>query len=204
MSSHSDETTTNLALSCLCGNVTGALKNAGPATGDHVICHCSDCRRYAHLLDQDARILDANGGSALFAARCASLQLWTGRDSLRCVHLTDKPTLRWYAACCRTPMFNTYANGRIPYLTAIVANLDSERREQVLGPPIGLLSIDQAKSGFGTDPKLFVLRFIFGVLIRMAKDIVSGDRRRSPLFDSRSLAPISKPQRLDPSVTKIA
>jgi hypothetical protein len=31
---------------------------------------------------------------------------------------------------------------------------------------------------------------------RMIKDIVSGDRRRSPLFDTKTLEPIAEPHRL--------
>ncbi|MBV7255680.1 hypothetical protein KCG44_02645 [Pacificimonas sp. WHA3] len=148
-------------------------------------------------------MLDSNGGTALFQTRCARLWIRTGRDDLRCVHLTDKPTLRWYAACCRTPMFNSYATGRVPYLTAFVANLDSDRRAQVLGPPVSLLFAEEATGDVGKVSKFSMPRFILRFVLRMAKDIIGGDRRRSPLFEPQSLRPISPPRRLEASDTKI-
>lgn len=90
-------------------------------------------------------VLDRAGGTALVQVRVDALSLAAGRGSLRAMHLTDRPSLRWYAGCCDTPLFNTYAHGRVPYLSVVSANLDRETRRR-LGPPGFALSTESATS----------------------------------------------------------
>jgi hypothetical protein len=97
----------DLSFSCRCGSVAGILIKPGPSVGDHVVCHCTDCQAFAKRLNAEDRILDLHAGTALYQGRCATMRLLGGRDLLACLHLTQKPTLRWYARCCDTPMFNT-------------------------------------------------------------------------------------------------
>lgn len=186
----------DLEFSCACEMVKGTLCRAGPKAGDHVVCHCTDCQAFARRLGAQGRVLDEAGGTALFQGRCASMKLRQGRDLLACFHLTNKPTLRWYASCCRTPMFNTYANGSIPYITALVANCDPERRNGILGPVIGHLFLDEATGDVSGLPRLSMGRLMSRFFFRMVADIVSGDRKRSELFDAGTLEPISPPERL--------
>jgi hypothetical protein len=156
------------------------------------MCHCTDCQRFAWRLGAQDRILNASGGTALYQTRCARVRLTGGHDLLASLHLTEKPTLRWYAACCRTPMFNTYATGRVPYVTVLVANLDP-RWTGVLGPVTGHLFVDEA-TGPVPGPAMSMTRLLLRFLPRMLADIVSGDRRRCPLFDSSTLQPIAAPE----------
>src|SRR3546814_13709220 len=76
---------------------------------------------------------------------CSSdlLRLDTGRDQLACVHLTDKPMLRWYAACCRLPLFNSHANGKLPFFTAQFVACDPATRDRLIGPPRGHLFLQE-------------------------------------------------------------
>lgn len=185
-----------LPFACRCGAVQGLLVGAGPRAGDHVVCHCTDCQAFARRLGQADRILDANAGTALYQTRCAAMRITTGRDRLACLHLTEKPTLRWYAACCDTPMFNTYRTGRIPYITTLVANCDPQLRDALLGPPIGHLFTTEATGDIAHLTPMSMramMRRFFG---RMVADVLSGDRRRSALFDPRTLAPIATPTRV--------
>ena len=183
----------DLSFSCACGSVTGTLAKAGPGVGDYLVCHCTDCQTFAIRLGAANRILDQHGGTALYLGRCATLRLTTGRDQLACLHLTDKPTLRWYARCCNTPMFNTYRNGRTPYLSVVVANCDQTQRELVLGQPIGHLFTESAygdASHLKRPPMARLWRRLFW---RMIADIVARDRWRSELFDPVTLDPIVVP-----------
>lgn len=172
------------------------LTKVGPAVGDHIVCHCTDCQAFAQHFNADDRILDRNGGTALYQGRCATMRLDTGHDRLGCLHLTHKPTLRWYAGCCGTPMFNTYRNGRIPYITAVVANCDEERREQALGPPIGHLFTEEATGDVRHFTKLSMGKLMRRFFRRMIADVLSGDRKRSALFDAVTLDPIASPERV--------
>jgi hypothetical protein len=109
------------------------------------------------------------------------------------MHLTAKPTLRWYADCCATPMFNTYKTGRIPYVTTLVANCDPDRRESLLGPPIGHLFTEEATGDVSRLKRLSMFKLMRRFSRRMLTDLISGDRRRNPLFDPATLEPIAPP-----------
>ncbi len=182
--------------SCQCGMVTGALTRAGPQSGDHVVCHCTDCQKFASVLGAETRIFGAFRGTALYQGRCAAMSISTGKDKLACLHLTEKPTLRWYAACCNTPMFNTYANSRVPYITTLLANCIPDEVEQHIGPALGHLFLPseaKAKAEFVSMSFAHLMRRFF---IRMIKDLMAGDRKKSVLFDPLTLEPITQPHRL--------
>lgn len=186
----------DLAFACKCGTVSGTLLHVGPDQGDHVICHCTDCQFLAHYLGHAERVLDAHGGTALYQTRCARMRIAAGRDRLACLHLTDKPTLRWYAACCGLPLFNSYANGKIPYITAQLAACDPAARDRLLGPPLGHLFTQDAIGDTVQLPAMSMAALMRRFFPRMIKDIVSGDRRRCDLFDPATLQPVATPHRL--------
>ncbi|MCW0199738.1 DUF6151 family protein [Sphingopyxis sp.] len=182
-----------LPFACECGTVSGTL-TIGPE-GDHVICHCTDCQNLAHYLGHP-RVLDAEGGTALYQTRCARMRLASGRDRLACVHLTDKPTLRWYAGCCRTPLFNTVGTGKLPFITVQLAACDAAARERLLGPPGGHLFVQDAIGDASGLRKMRMATLMRRFAVRAIRDIVSGDRRRAALFDPQTLEPIAVPHRL--------
>lgn len=185
--------TSDLPFACECGTVSGTLRIG--AEGDHLICHCSDCQNLAHYLGHE-RLLDAQGGTALYQTRCACMRLDTGRDRLACVHLTDKPTLRWYAACCRMPLFNTIATGKLPFITVQLGACDPAALGRLLGPPRGHLFTQDGIGDTSRLPKMSMVTLMRRFVTRAIKDIVSGDRRRAALFDAQTLEPIATPHRL--------
>lgn len=183
----------NLSFGCRCGLVAGMLIEPGPIAGDHVVCHCTDCQTFAKRFNAADRILDQHAGTALYQGRCSTMRLIRGRHLLACVHLTEKPTLRWYARCCNTPMFNTFKNGRIPYITTVVANCDQDQRSRLLGPPIGHLFTEEGIGDVSRLRRLSILRLMRRFSTRMIIDILVGDRRRADLFDPGTLQPIASP-----------
>lgn len=186
----------DLAFACQCGAVSGTLLHVGPGQGDHVICHCTDCQDLTRHLGHADDVLDAHGGSALYQSRCARLRIDTGRDRLASIHLTDKPTLRWYAACCNRPLFNTYANGKLPYVTIQLAACDPAKRAALVGPPRGHLFLADGIGDTDALPAMSMGQLMRRFFPRMIKDLLSGDRRRCPLFDAQTLEPIATPRRL--------
>jgi hypothetical protein len=182
-----------LDFTCTCGAVTGKLIEPGPTVGDHLMCHCTDCQNFARYLGAADRVLQAHGGTELYQGRCATMRLTKGAEKLACLHLTDKPTLRWYTTCCRTPMFNTFAHGRVPYITTFMANCDPAQAKAALGPIIGHLSLPESVEGLPRMSFGKLMRRFFG---RMVKDVLTGDRKRTALFDPKTFAPISAPYRL--------
>ena len=76
-------------------------------------------------------------------------------------------------------------------------NCDAERREAMLGPPTGHIFTAFATTpidGGVARPSRFAVWRKF--LPRLFKDYMTGDHRRSPLFDPRTFAPIAVPRRL--------
>lgn len=141
-------------------------------------------------------MLDANGGTSVYQTRCARMEITGGKGYLACLHMTEKSTLRWYTSCCRTPMFNTFDSGKIPFITTITHACDPERREAVLGPPKGYLYVDEAPGeslNLKSTPFFTLMRRWFA---RAFWDWLSGDYRRTALFDSETLKPIAEPGQL--------
>ena len=187
----------DLPFSCRCGAVKGVIEKAGPREGDFVVCHCTDCQTFANRFDAGDRVMDEqDAGTPLYQSRCARMRIESGVDELRCIHLTEEATLRWYAGCCDTPLFNSYKNGKIPYVTTLVGNCDEGLRTRLLGEPIGHLFVDDDPACTGPVRRLSMNTLMRRFFVRMVKDIVSGDRRRSALFDPETLEPVSTPMRL--------
>ena len=186
----------DLAFSCRCGAVTGTLTAPGPSVGDHVVCHCTDCQAFANRLGAGDHILDDHAGTALYQGRCAAMMIDSGRDRLASMHLTEAPTLRWYADCCKTPIFNTYKNGRVPFVTTLVANCDAGGRERLLGRPIGHLFLGEATGDVSALTPLSTFTLMRRFFRRMIADIVTGSRKRAALFDAKTLEPIARPYRV--------
>ena len=121
-----------------------------------------------------------------------------GKDRLACLHLTEKPTLRWYAGCCKTPLFNTFANGKLPYTTILLANCDDQGRA-ALGEPLGHMFLKDAPNDTpGLEP-MSIWPLVFDSVRRIALDIMSGARRGNPIFHPETLEPFPTPYRLDPA-----
>lgn len=186
----------DLAFACQCGSVRGVVHRADPSQGDYVVCHCTDCQAFAHYCHAGDQVLDPFGGSHLFQSRCARMTLSHGTEQLACLHLTDKPTLRWYTKCCRTPLFNTYRHGRVPYVTTFLANCDPTRWKPMLGPPLGHVFLEEANGQPDNAKSLSTGTLMRRFFVRAMKDLWSGDRKRSALFDALSLEPIATPHRL--------
>ncbi|WP_232313432.1 DUF6151 family protein [Enterovibrio coralii] len=122
-----------LTIRCECGTLTGVLEDVSPKRGNHMMCYCDDCQRYARYLGDAEKWLDEWGGTEVFQVAPAKIKILTGADQLKCVRLKPKGIYRYYAKCCRTPIANT-----ISYKTAFaglpVAILHGENKDALLGP----------------------------------------------------------------------
>jgi hypothetical protein len=110
--------------------------------------------------------------------------------------MTEQATTRWYAYCCGTPLFNTWKNGRVPYVTTLLGNCDHAHVDRLLGSPIGYVFAEEATSDIGDLPGMSMAGLMRRFLPRMIRDILSGDRRRSELFDATTFEPIVQPRHL--------
>lgn len=188
----------DLPVRCSCGTLRGVASGVSEAAGNRLVCYCDDCQSFPHFLGQADRVLDAHGGTDIFQMSPARLRFTEGTDQLVCMRLRPRGLLRWYAACCKTPIANTPPRRGLPFVGLIHACVDhaadGRSRDESLGPIRARVHARFAKgdrSGLDAHdkaPASLVLRFM-RVLV-MAR--LRGDHTRSPFFDAAG-APCATP-----------
>jgi hypothetical protein len=176
--------------------------DVSPETGNRIVCYCDDCQAYAHFLGR-FDVLDAHGGTDIFQMTPAQLRITAGVECVRCLRLTDKGLVRWFAGCCKTPMANTVASPRVPFVGVVHCFMDhaahGRSRDDVLGPPVGFV---QGRFAPGGVPPHAHSRAPVGLVVRAARLLagawIAGKSRPSPLFDPATGALIARPQVLAP------
>ncbi|MDU9004814.1 DUF6151 family protein [Sedimentitalea todarodis] len=172
--------TASTTFSCSCGKMRGRVAPAGPKTGTHLICHCRDCRAAArHLGHPDT----AQNGVDLFQTSPDTIKFESGTEHLAILRLSPKGPLRWYASCCRTPMFNTLSRPGLAFVTVLVANTDVPA---VFGPVVAQGFVPQAG---GPAKHKNGARMVMSILSRLIAQRVSGRWKKTPFFDLASGEP---------------
>ncbi|NJK31865.1 MAG: hypothetical protein HC927_05295 [Deltaproteobacteria bacterium] len=190
----------DILLKCRCGAVTGMAREVSSARGNRLVCMCDDCQAYARWLG-DERMLDQSGGTEVFQLTPAQVRIDRGREQVRCVRLSEQGLMRWYADCCRTPIANTLASPRMPFvgvLTLFMDHPDPRSRDEQLGPVLARI---QARFGKPPLPPGSHLRAPLGLILRslgqLVRGFIAGAHAPSPFFDPSSGAPIVEPLVLD-------
>lgn len=180
-----------LPLRCRCGTVRGEMDTDRVYV--RATCYCKDCRAFATFLAVPD-VVDAGGGVDLVAAAPAAVRFTAGRDQVVCMSLSPKGLLRWYAACCRTPLANTPRDASLPYVGMVAACFDAApaqvdaalgRRDRIM------LNTRSATAPVRSTPLAFVLgglRILAGILgTRLRRE------RFSPFFEADG-RPLREPE----------
>ncbi|MEM7501601.1 MAG: DUF6151 family protein [Pseudomonadota bacterium] len=177
-----------IPLRCACGKLKGSAADVDGGQGNHIVCYCDDCQAFQHFLGQADAVLDAHGGTRIFQMSPGKVEFTEGSDQLACMRLGPKGVVRWYAACCNTPIGNTLATPALPFVGLICACMDlgagEASFEQALGPlkcgvhgrfalgtPIGVALHDSAS-----------ISFVASFLAKSLRWKLRGDHKRSPFF----------------------
>jgi hypothetical protein len=200
--------------------VRGVARELSPSAGFRLVCYCKDCQAFARFLAhapekwtpafrkghapmQESDVLDAAGGTDIFQMPPRCVTLTAGTDALRCISFSSR-VLRWYAACCRTPIANTAASPRFPLVALIHSFIDHEAgghsRDELFGPPLCRI---YEHSAVGPLPPDAPAQPSLSVFARRASKLlgwwVRGLARPNPFFDERTNAALSTPHTLTPS-----
>jgi hypothetical protein len=180
-------------LQCKCGTIKGVIGN--PRSANRAVCYCKDCQDFARFLGQERETLDARGGSDVIQVLPKNITFLQGMDSLACMRLTSKGMVRWYAACCKTPIGNTLANYKISFIGLLHNCLESADHplQDSFGPvrcyvnPQGAIGEPKPKTS-GTGAVLWW--FTKNIL----KARLNGDYKHTPFFRMDTGLPIVAPQ----------
>ena len=175
------------AFACTCGALAGRVEGLSPRSGTRLECFCADCRAAQLWLDQpDPR----PGGVGLFQTAPDRIHIDRGAEHLALMRLSPKGLFRWYASCCRAPLFNTLSRPGLPFAAVVVDRLETPsaagkvRTQGFLPGPDGR----PRHKGAAT--------MAFGILQRMLASRLSGRWRETPFFHEDG-APRAKPRVLD-------
>lgn len=175
--------------SCRCGTV--AL-DVAEGQGLRGVCYCRHCRAFArHFGAEDG--LDPAGGTDLYQTTPDCLHVIRGADRLACLRLTSKGPLRWYAACCGTPLANTATTRNIPFASLMLAPVTDR---DAAGPVRARVYTEGATGRLpGRSGGTFAM--VGGVLTRALAARLAGRHTETPFFDDAG-APVAQPSRLTP------
>jgi hypothetical protein len=190
-----------LSLGCRCGSVSGVLEGVSAENGSHVVCYCDDCQAFARFLGGED-ILDAHGGTEIYQTTPSRVHIRSGASHIRCVRLSEKGMLRWYAGCCRTPIANTLSGSRMPFAGLVRPFFgdapDGRPRDAIIGQitlrGFARYAIGGAPPGATDRPPLSFFLRIGRLLLG---GFLAGAHRPSPFFDERG-KPVAVPEILSP------
>jgi hypothetical protein len=162
------------------------LRSVTPRSGNRCVCYCDDCQSFACFLEQPDSILDPHGGTDIFQTSPARLEIIAGKEHLACIQLWPKSnTVRWYASCCRTPIGNTPAEHRVPFVGVIHSCMDLGAlgtADEVLGPVRGRFFRRFARVNQAAVPKGRTVLPILRLMRMLLAARVRRDQLRSPFF----------------------
>lgn len=161
-----------------------------PSRGNRLICYCESCRAFVERFDRGAR-LDVAGGSDLLQVDPKHVKIRQGAQHLRWTKLTHKGPMRWYAACCGTPMANTLPVRALAFASFQVADITPK---DTLPDVTARVHLKGAKERV-EEPLGSVWPLMIGLVGRSLTGLLSGAWKRNPFFDARG-KPIA--QREDP------
>lgn len=179
----------------------GTLNAVSPSRVVRAVCYCDDCQAFAHHLGRADTVLDDYGGTSIFQISPSRLTITEGERHLACVRLTGRNLLRWYAACCGTPIGNSPGSYKLHFLGLIHVFLDLSDLEVPVDKMLGAVRARAFKKFATGDASVIFampeagLPFLIGGVRRILGALLTGAYKVTPFFDG-SGKPVAPPQRL--------
>ncbi len=174
--------TADISLHCTCGQFRAVIHDPGPSTDNHGICYCTDCQAFPRHLEQEARCLDAAGGTDIYQTQPSKVEITAGREHLAVLRLGPKGLYRWYASCCNTPLCNTMGKPKLSFVGFLTCNFEDNtslmpigfryKKEQALAPVDG--------------PAGSLAAFAFRTMKNILRARISGRWKQTPFFDAKT------------------
>jgi hypothetical protein len=184
------------SLRCNCGKVKGILQPSKDI--NRCVCYCSDCQAFAGFLKRERDILDEMGGTSILQTIPEHVSFVEGTEHLACIRLTENGLLRWYAACCNTPIGNTPPNFKLPFIGLIhnCLSVEPASLNETFGP-IRMHVSTQEAIGEPKPQSMGVLAGTLRVMGMVFRSRLDGSYQQNPFFVSATAAPIVTPKVLN-------
>ena len=175
---------------CSCGAFRAEIEPDGARGGTHAICHCTYCRDHAERLGHPEAVGEA-GGVRLYQSMPSRVRVTQGAEHLASMKLSARGPLRWYAACCGSPVAVTGPVRGIPMATLYASGLP----EGALGPLMFRVNTGSATGPVPDDtPRFGLARGVARFSRWMAAERLTGRYKRTPFFDDAG-NPVAEPSR---------
>lgn len=184
-------------LACRCGTLRGAVDTRAPH--ERIVCYCADCQAYAHVLGRPGEDLDARGGTNALLTVPSAITIAQGADRLASLRMSGRGPLRWYAACCNTPIANTGLSHKAAFASLMAPCLGGAgpALDAAFGPARLFGFVKNAK-GHPKPPQTPFVGVLLRVVVRSLKARLDGSYRRTPFFDVATDKPVAEPKILTP------
>lgn len=178
---------------CTCGKLKGTF--TPDRNINRCVCYCADCQAFARFLNREQEILDPIGGTRIVQTIPANVVFTEGIENLACMRLSENGLLRWYAACCNTPIGNTLPTPNPSFVGLIQTCLssDSASLDNSLGP-IRMYGHTESAIGDNKPKSVGVLSGTLRIFSIMLKARLSGKYKQNPFFVMESGTPIVTPK----------
>jgi hypothetical protein len=180
-------------LQCRCGTIKGYV--AHPRSANRALCYCKDCQAFAHFLKRPREILDPHGGSDVIQTQPKNVIFVQGIEALACMRLTDKGLLRWYAACCNTPIGNTLPSFKLSFVGLVhecLANPNQPLQDS-FGAVRSVVNTQSARGEPKPKPQGGLAAIVWAFAM-MAGARINGSYKQTPFFRVDRGTPIVAPR----------
>lgn len=176
-----------LELKCDCGKVMLRARDVSPTLGNRLICYCKDCQQFPIKLNK-ASVLDEFGGTDIYQMPPAHLEITSGKEHIACMKHTEKGLLRFYAACCDSPIANAPGPG-MPFV-GLIHSTDTQpsKRDEHLGRVKTHAFTESATQPLPPERTGGLTRLIVRFLGQMLLWRINGKTKPHPFFDEQGQA----------------
>ncbi len=177
------------SLRCQCGALRGTLAEKTVKSGTHLTCHCRDCRAFQVAVGRDDP--GASDGVRILQIGPAGLEITEGSEHLAALRLSPRGPLRFYAACCGTPIATTPSKLSLPFAGLIAEIIEDQNALGRVRAEVNVTALDGKVKHKGMG------RVVRALFANAGAAIIKGERKKTPFFDADTGQPVVEPVVID-------
>ncbi|MEJ6391397.1 DUF6151 family protein [Gymnodinialimonas ulvae] len=158
-------------------------------SGTHLTCHCRDCRAFQVAVGRDDP--GATNGVHIVQIAPAGMEVTQGAEHLAALRLSPRGPLRFYAACCGSPVATTPSKLALPFAGVLAEMIEDQSALGRVRAQVNITGPD----GRVTHKRMG--RVVRALFANAGAALLNGDRKKTPFFDAETGKPVVVPVLLD-------